>query len=148
MIAASTALVLSILPSIILAGVPDAEADKAVGKHTLAVRLGIKRAVSLAMALTILSTLSALVASGSGIHPATQALVALRRDTRIRARWLYQQIIRGVEELGATIEPALFDILFGAPAAPLTRLAVALRAGRTMTGERGAPVHWLPEPWL
>jgi hypothetical protein len=30
--------------------------------------------------------------------------------------------------------------LFGAPAPPLTRLAVALRAGRAMTGLRGAPI--------
>ncbi len=48
-------LFLAIFPSIILAGVPDYDADKAVGKKTLAVRLGIKRAVSLAMFFTALS---------------------------------------------------------------------------------------------
>jgi putative NADPH-quinone reductase/1,4-dihydroxy-2-naphthoate octaprenyltransferase len=48
-------LFLSILPSIILAGIPDYEADQATGKKTLAVRLGTRRAVSLAMAFTGLS---------------------------------------------------------------------------------------------
>lgn len=44
---------LAILPSIILAGIPDCEADKAVLKKTLAVRLGRKGAARLAAAFTL-----------------------------------------------------------------------------------------------
>src|SRR5690606_12152185 len=57
----SIPLFLAIFPSIILAGIPDHDADKAVGKKTLAVRLGIKRAVALAMLFTILSIMTVLI---------------------------------------------------------------------------------------
>ncbi len=48
-------LFLAVLPSIILAGVPDYEADKAVGKRTLAVRFGKKRAAGIALFSTALA---------------------------------------------------------------------------------------------
>ena len=51
----STPLFLAILPSIILAGIPDYEADKAVSKNTLAVRLGRKGAARLAAAIALLA---------------------------------------------------------------------------------------------
>lgn len=54
-------LFLAIFPSIILAGVPDHNADKAVGKKTLAVRLGVKTAVRFALFFTVLSAVTALV---------------------------------------------------------------------------------------
>jgi 1,4-dihydroxy-2-naphthoate octaprenyltransferase len=54
-------LFLAIFPSIILAGVPDHDADKAVGKKTLAVRLGIKTAVRWALFFTVVSALTALL---------------------------------------------------------------------------------------
>lgn len=44
---------LAILPSIILAGIPDREADKSAGKKTLAVRLGHKGAAKLAAVFTL-----------------------------------------------------------------------------------------------
>lgn len=46
---------LAILPSIILAGIPDYEADKAASKKTLAVRLGRKGAAGVAAAITLLA---------------------------------------------------------------------------------------------
>lgn len=46
---ASLPLGLAILPSIMLAGFPDLEADRAAGKRTLAVRLGHRRILRLAM---------------------------------------------------------------------------------------------------
>lgn len=54
----SLPLFLGIMPSIILAGIPDYEADKAVSKNTLPVLFGRKKAVAIAMAFTILSALT------------------------------------------------------------------------------------------
>ena len=54
----SVPLFLAILPSIILGGIPDYEADKAASKNTLAVRLGRKGAAKLAMCFTILAAVA------------------------------------------------------------------------------------------
>lgn len=54
----SLPLFLGTLPSIILAGIPDYEADKAVGKGTLAVKLGRQNAITLACVSTLLSAVS------------------------------------------------------------------------------------------
>lgn len=55
---------LAVLPSIILAGVPDRDADAAVGKRTLAVRLGVPMAVRMAQSAAALAVVSALVVPG------------------------------------------------------------------------------------
>src|SRR5690606_28173757 len=52
----SIPLFFSILPSIILAGMPDMEADKSVGKKTVAVRFGRKNASKIALVFSILAT--------------------------------------------------------------------------------------------
>jgi 1,4-dihydroxy-2-naphthoate octaprenyltransferase len=57
----SVPLFLSVLPAIILAGIPDYEADKAAAKRTLPVVLGQRRAIMLTMGLTLLAAISALV---------------------------------------------------------------------------------------
>jgi hypothetical protein len=75
--------------------------------------------------------------SGQGHHPATQAYVRLSRDPRPHARELGRDVRKAMEELGMSTDPAVLDILFGADAAPLVRLAVGLRAGREMAGGRG-----------
>jgi 1,4-dihydroxy-2-naphthoate octaprenyltransferase len=54
----SLPLFLGILPSIILAGIPDYGADKASSKSTIAVKLGRKKAVSLAIFFTVLSAVT------------------------------------------------------------------------------------------
>jgi hypothetical protein len=42
--------------------------------------------------------------------------------------------------LGMSPDPAVLDVLFGAPVPPLLRLALALRAGRSLSGGRGEPI--------
>lgn len=59
----SIPVLLAILPSITIAGIPDYEADRAVGKGTLAVRRGSCRAVSAALAATLAAALAAAVVS-------------------------------------------------------------------------------------
>jgi 1,4-dihydroxy-2-naphthoate polyprenyltransferase len=60
-------LLLSIVPSIALAGIPDREADAAAGKRTLAVRLGPPGTVWLALACTLLAAASALLWHALGL---------------------------------------------------------------------------------
>ena len=78
--------------------------------------------------------------SGEGAHPASQAFVRLSRDPRPRARSLGRRLRQAMEALGLSRDPAVLDVLFGAVVPPLTRLAVGLRAGRAMSGERGMPI--------
>ena len=54
-------LFLSIVPAIIMAGIPDYEADKQTGKGTLAVRMGKSKATGLAIGFVVLSIISVLV---------------------------------------------------------------------------------------
>jgi hypothetical protein len=78
--------------------------------------------------------------TGAGADAATRAWVRLGRDPRPQARILARQVRRAAEHLGCVADPAVLDLLFGAPVAPLARLAVALRAGRALSGLKGAPV--------
>jgi 4-hydroxybenzoate polyprenyltransferase len=57
----SLPLLLAILPSITLSGIPDMEADAAAGKQTLAVRLGQQIALKRALIFTLLATGAALI---------------------------------------------------------------------------------------
>jgi hypothetical protein len=77
---------------------------------------------------------------GRGCHPATQAFVRLAQDPRVPARKLGKDLRRAMEALGMVADPAVLDVLFGAPTPPLSRLSLALRAGRYISGERGEPV--------
>jgi hypothetical protein len=78
--------------------------------------------------------------AGTGQHAATQAYVRLTQDPRIHARKLAKSLRRTLEVLGMSPDPAVLDILFGAPVPPLTRLSVALRTGRAISGGRGEPI--------
>jgi len=74
---------------------------------------------------------------GVGEHASTQAFVRLCTDRGTEARNLGRQLRRTLGTIGCTPEPALLDLLFGAPAAPPERIAMTLRAGRAMTGSPG-----------
>jgi 1,4-dihydroxy-2-naphthoate polyprenyltransferase len=65
----------AILPSIILANVPDREADRAVGKRTLAVRVGVPWAYKLAAAAVAIAAAAAVVVAQSEALGAICALV-------------------------------------------------------------------------
>lgn len=78
--------------------------------------------------------------SGDGGHPATKAFVKLVRDNRASARHAAALLRRLCRWAGVPPEPALLDLLFGAPAPPLTRLGLAMRAGQALTGESGQPI--------
>lgn len=78
--------------------------------------------------------------SGHGWHPGTQAFVRLARDRRPAARGLVRDIRTGLEWLGCAAEPVVLDLAFGAATSPLSRLAVALRTGRAISGTRGHPL--------
>lgn len=77
---------------------------------------------------------------GRGVHRATEAFVRLSKDPRLTARKLAKDLRRAMESLGMSPDPAILDILFGAPVPPLSRLTLALRAGRAITGVRGEPL--------
>jgi 1,4-dihydroxy-2-naphthoate octaprenyltransferase len=62
----SVPLALAVLPSIILAGVPDRAADRAIGKGTLAVRLGVRGAYLLAGSFAVLAAAAALIVARAG----------------------------------------------------------------------------------
>ena len=73
----STCLAFAILPSILLAGIPDAVADRRTGKRTLAVRLGVPRTAQLAGAFVVVSALlPALFVAAGHAHLAMLAWLA------------------------------------------------------------------------
>ena len=78
--------------------------------------------------------------TGHGAHPATRAYTRMSVDPRVPARKLAKDLRRTLESLGMAPEAAVLDVLFGAPVPPLLRLALALRAGRAMSGGRGESV--------
>jgi len=75
--------------------------------------------------------------AGKGVHPSTKAFVRLCRNPELDALNLGRILRRALAATGCPPEPALLDVLFGAPLPPLERIAVALRAGRAMTGSKG-----------
>ncbi len=71
--------------------------------------------------------------AGRGVHPATRAFVELCREQDPRLRELARDLRDAFTAMSCPTEPALLDLLFGAPAPPLQRLSLALRAGQAMS---------------
>lgn len=78
--------------------------------------------------------------TGKGAHPATRAYARMSRDARATVRDLTRTLRRAMSALGMSTDPAVLDVLFGAHVPTLTRLSVALRMGRALSGGRGQPV--------
>jgi len=78
--------------------------------------------------------------AGVGFHPGARAYGLLGSGETEDVRNLGRDLRALLGHLGSSTDPAVLDILFGAPVPPLLRLAVALRAGRALTGGRGEPI--------
>jgi len=123
----SLPLSLAILPSILLAGCPDRDADQAAGKRTLVVMLGKRAAIRLAMAACLAApALAGLVSMTSKDMAALLAWSAA--GGAIHAVWLWRCVERRVanvpERIDGPIVLALTFILwFCAP--PLIVLMIA-----------------------
>jgi hypothetical protein len=74
--------------------------------------------------------------SGEGRHPATRALVRMVRDPSPCARHATRLLLGLFRWAGIPAEPALIDLLFGAPADALTRVGMALQASATFSDSR------------
>jgi hypothetical protein len=77
---------------------------------------------------------------GEGEHPGSKAFVRLSKDANPERRALGRDLRKAMEALGVSADAAVLDVLFGAPVPPLLRMAVALRAGRALSGGRGDPI--------
>jgi hypothetical protein len=71
---------------------------------------------------------------GEGRHAGTRGFTRLFRDPRGPMRDVGRRLMEALDQLGCTPEPALLDLLFSAPAPPIVRLALLLRAGRAISG--------------
>ncbi len=74
--------------------------------------------------------------SGDGWHPATKAIVKMVRDSRASARHASALFLGLLRWAGVPAEPALMDMLFGAPVDALTRLGMTLQASASITNSR------------
>ena len=79
--------------------------------------------------------------SGRGMHPSSQAVIKLCRHANPEGQNLGRVLRSALGAVGCPAEPALLDLLFGAPVDPLERIALTLNAGRAMTGTEGDPFH-------
>lgn len=73
---------------------------------------------------------------GDGWHPATKSFVRMVRDNRPCSRKASSLIMGLLRWAGVPAEPAILDLLFGAPVDPLTRVGMTLRASATVTNSR------------
>ncbi|QSW97836.1 NAD(P)H-dependent oxidoreductase [Haloterrigena alkaliphila] len=105
----SVPFLLSVLPSITLAGVPDRAADRAAGKETIAVRFGIDGAATVATATAVLACATALVWVAFDVAGgAYGSLVALSVPHALGLGWLLKN------RLWDRTEPARIDGLMAA----------------------------------
>ncbi len=116
---------IAILPSITLAGVPDRDADRAAGKLTLAVRLGRRRAILLAIAATAGSAVvAALWSRIDGVSEIYRPVTLLAIPSAAWLLWRLARRLRAAESLAridGLIVLALIHVLwFGV--IPLWRL--------------------------
>ena len=118
-------LFLGILPAITLSAIPDLDADRAAGKRTLAVRLGARGALWIALATTLAAAASAVpLAHADALRPAyANLLVFVLPHALLLAVLIGRQLARGVHCTridGLMLAALSFVIWFGA--VPLVNL--------------------------
>jgi 1,4-dihydroxy-2-naphthoate octaprenyltransferase len=97
----------AVLPSILLAGCPDRDADRAAGKRTLVVILGMQRAVRLAMAACLIAPLLATMLWLTHINSAAQLGWSVFGGT-LHGFWLFRRLRRlTIGELSGRIDGAI-----------------------------------------
>ena len=122
----SVPLLLAILPSITLSGIPDLEADAAAGKRTLAVRLGHRGVLRLSIVFTVLAAAGALTWDLLGL--ASGAYAGIGFVAVPHALWLGWLLYRRLESGtlpgridGLMVAALTFVLWFGL--VPVVRLA-------------------------
>jgi putative NADPH-quinone reductase/1,4-dihydroxy-2-naphthoate octaprenyltransferase len=88
-------LLLAIVPSITLSGIPDLDADAAAGKRTLAVRLGQRGALRLCLVFTVLAAGAALMAQRMNL--AEGAFAGIAYVVIPHATWLVWLLLKRAE---------------------------------------------------
>jgi hypothetical protein len=78
--------------------------------------------------------------NGPGHHPASQAFYRMSRDPRVEVKKLAKLARQTFEVLGISPHTGLLDFLFQAPVPTLTRIALTLRAGRSVNTGISQPV--------
>lgn len=81
--------------------------------------------------------------SGAGQHSGAKGFMKLFYDTRPELRDAGRRLREALGHLGCAPEPALIDLLLNAPAPPMVRLALTLRAGRAISGSSGSLTDYL-----
>jgi 1,4-dihydroxy-2-naphthoate polyprenyltransferase len=104
----SLPLLLAIVPSITLSGIPDLEADAAVSKRTLAVRLGWDGALRVALGCTLLAAIAGVMSQVTGT--AQGAYAGIGYVVIPHGAWLAWLLWR---ELGRESPPGRIDGLMG-----------------------------------
>jgi 4-hydroxybenzoate polyprenyltransferase len=94
----------AILPAITLSGIPDYAADRAVGKGTLAVKLGPRVAVRIAQAATVVAAATALALLPHLIGTGTLAATAL-----LIVPYAMLQVVVLERYLARRVEPGRID---------------------------------------
>ncbi|WP_290818709.1 NAD(P)H-dependent oxidoreductase [Halovivax sp.] len=118
-------MLLSVLPSITMAGVPDRRADRAAGKETIAARFGFDGAAAVAAGTAVAAAAVAVGLHLSGAVTAYGPLIYLTVPHALVIAWLVRDRVRGLDAPrridGVMIASLTFIAWFGV--VPLVELA-------------------------
>ena len=112
----STPLFFSIVPAIIMSGMPDYEADKAAGKVTLVVLLGKTKATLVAILSVVVASLTAIFLNGRveiiGAYGNEIILTSIHAFILIRMLWIFMNKKEKPERIDAIMGVSLLYIMW------------------------------------